>query len=189
MADDLYRYFISIRPPRALLPAIAAARRRVQPGGPVPDARAHVTVAGIAFGPRRERAVLSLVEAALAGHRLNACPVTLSRIVCHPGIDGIAKLVAGGDRDGLVDLREGVVRRLLDLWPDMPVNATFRPHLTLGYAPAGEGQWPVDPIHWTANEIELIESHHGHGIHRRIGRWPLLPPAQFGFDFGVSAAA
>lgn len=183
MADDLYRYFISIRPPRFTRAAIAAARDRVRPRNPVPNARAHVTLAGILFGPKRERAVRSLVEAALTQHELCACPVTLSRVECNAGADGIAMLVSGTNRDGLVDLREGLVRRLLKQWPDMPVNTSFRPHLTLGYAPSQDSSWKTEPIHWQAEEIELIESHHGYGEHRRVGRWRLLPAPQYELDF------
>ncbi len=189
MADGQYRYFIGLRPPRAMLPAIASARGEARPATPVVDARAHITLAGIFFGERRERAILSVVEAALAGHALRACPVVLGRVesLGSGGGGGIAMLVADGDRGGLIDLRAGLVRLLLRQWPDMPVGGRSRPHLTLGYGPAVEGQWKVAPIHWLAGEIELIESWHGHTVHRTLGRWPLLPPPQYGFDFASAA--
>jgi hypothetical protein len=38
-----------------------------------------------------------------------------------------------------------------------------------------------------AEEILLIESWHGHGVHRVLGRWPLLPPPQYGFSFASAA--
>lgn len=187
MVDGQYRYFIGLRPPRDVFPAIAAARAEARPATPVVDARAHVTLASIFFGERRERAILSLVEAALSNHALHACPVTLGRIESLGDGQGIAMLVADGERDGLLDLRAGLVRLLLQQWPDMPVAGGARPHLTLGYAPAVEGRWKVAPIHWLAEEIELIESWHGRTVHRTLGRWPLLPPPQYGLDFASAA--
>jgi 2'-5' RNA ligase len=51
--------------------------------------------------------------------------------------------------------------------------ANFTPHMTLSYRGKLVDRHSIEPITWTANEVVLINSHQGEGVHEVMGRWPL----------------
>ena len=59
----------------------------------------------------------------------------------------------------------------------------LRPHVTLGRDPCIV-DLRLPPREWVPDELLLIESEVGKGIHHVIARWPLLPPRQGAFAFG-----
>lgn len=76
-----------------------------------------------------------------------------------------------GARRLQANLRTHLIRRDVAL-----PRYSFRPHITLAYRPDGVGTEIIDTISWLADEVLLIESVHGKGLHIEHGRWRLAPP-------------
>jgi hypothetical protein len=53
----------------------------------------------------------------------------------------------------------------------------FHPHLTIGHDPCAFEPFLILQ-EWIPDELLLIESEVGNGVHNILGRWPLLPPRQ-----------
>jgi 2'-5' RNA ligase len=53
------------------------------------------------------------------------------------------------------------------------VRSNFKPHLTLLYADTFVAGEAIAPLQWRVEELLLIDSHVGEGVHEVRGRWPL----------------
>jgi 2'-5' RNA ligase len=58
----------------------------------------------------------------------------------------------------------------------LPAGRSFNPHMTLLYDHRLVAEQVIDhPLHWTATEFALIDSHVGHSHYECLGTWPLHP--------------
>jgi 2'-5' RNA ligase len=177
-----YRYFLAFRPDtrqRAWLGTLADAagqsRRRIKAHN------SHLTLCVIAELSHRDRFIASRVDSALGGRRFTSCPFWLGRL--RGGRNGAAVYAMGWQREIQAFYRELVAclaeRGILPLHR----KSGLHPHVTLGYDPCA-----LDPLElpreWIPEELLLIESEIGNGVHNVLARWPLLPPRQGFLPFG-----
>jgi RNA 2',3'-cyclic 3'-phosphodiesterase len=47
-------------------------------------------------------------------------------------------------------------------------------HMTLAYGDHKIAEQRIEPIHWAAQDLVLIDCLTGKGIHRHLDRWPLV---------------
>jgi 2'-5' RNA ligase len=176
-----YRYFFAFRPnlvQRCRLEAIAAAagqsRRRIK------AEYFHLTLFVIAELSHRDDFIAARAGQALAGRSLSSCPFWLGRL--RGGPSGAAIHAMGGQRE--IQSFYRTLRAYLAERGIAPLHrkSGLHPHLTLGYDPCLLDAAKL-PIEWIPDELLLIESEVGRGVHNVLARWPLLPPSQGSFPF------
>jgi 2'-5' RNA ligase len=171
-----YRYFFAFRPnlvQRCSLEAIATAagqaRRRIK------AEYFHLTLFVIAEPSHRDRFIVSRMRAVLDGCALWSCPFWLGRV--RGGENGAVMHAMGPQRE-IQDFYRMLLACLAkrDISP-LHRNSGLRPHVTLGYDPCDlkPFEWPME---WIPDELLLIESEVGNGVHNVLARWPLLAPRQ-----------
>lgn len=69
--------------------------------------------------------------------------------------------------DALMNFHSGLAKIL-----ERP-KGSFDPHVTTLYDPKNVDEHPIEPVSWIANELVLVRSLVGQGIHEHIARWPL----------------
>jgi 2'-5' RNA ligase len=74
---------------------------------------------------------------------------------------------------GLLTLQRALARSVLPPAVQRDAERSFSPHVTLFYGGPTGSTVPIDPISWTAEELVLIHSVHGKGVHNDLARWPL----------------
>lgn len=184
---DFYRYFLGFRPSPDLSVWLDRLRDEArQVARIVRSGHFHLTLFVIAEPPVRDRFLAARVRAALAGHGLCACPFSLGLV---RGGDGGAAVHAVGRQDALQDFYR-LLRYRLALRGMHPLHrqSGLRPHVTLGYDPCAFEPFTA-PREWIPDELLLIESEVGAGIHNLLARWPLLPPRQGVLPFDVTSDA
>jgi 2'-5' RNA ligase len=179
---DFYRYFFAFRPDpilRCWLASLADAAG--QSAKRVKAEYFHLTLCVVAELIHRDRFIVSRADLALAGRALRSCPFWLGQL--RGGSNGAA--VHAMDRQYEI---QDFYRMLLACLAEQNMLPLHRkwglsPHVTLGYDPCALG--PLNLPHaWIPDELLLIESEVGPGIHNVLARWPLLPPRQGAFAFG-----
>ncbi len=182
MSQPDYRYFLGFRPDfelRCWLDQLAdeAGQRHRR----IKKEHFHLTLCVISELNHRDRFIASRTASALAGHPLVSCPFWLSRLRGGPG--GAAVCTRGRQRE-LQDFYTMLVGCLAerDILP-LHRKRGLQPHATLGYDPCAI-EMLLPAREWIPNELLLIESEVGRGIHNVLTRWPLLPPRQGSFVFG-----
>jgi 2'-5' RNA ligase len=177
-----YRYFLAFRPDarqRAWLDSLADAAGQSEKR--IKADNLHLTLCVIAELSHRDRFIASRVDSALNGHRLASSPFWLGRL--RGGRHGAAIYAMGRQRE-IQDFYRQLVACLAerDILP-FHRKSGLHPHVTLGY-----DRCPFDPLamprEWIPDELLLIESEIGKGVHNVLARWPLLPPRQGAFAFG-----
>jgi RNA 2',3'-cyclic 3'-phosphodiesterase len=175
--------FLAFFPPQMCRAAIAAQRDRIGDfSSIVTDPRLHMTLCAIHEGGPPDPEMFERVDRAIQGLDLSACWIGLRRLVSNPVA---ATLFTAGRQRDLRKMRKILVDALIA--HDVPVlrPGAFRPHVTLGYGPAWEGQALIEPICWLAQEIVLVDSHVGKTLHRHIARWTLGAPVQGELDLAA----
>jgi 2'-5' RNA ligase len=171
-----YRYFFAFRPnliQRCWLESIATAAgqsaRRIQ------AEYFHLTLFVIAELAHRDDFVTSRATSALARQALFSCPFWLGRL--RGGRNG-ARLEAVG-RQGEIQAFYRMLVALVAARGLVPLHrkSGLNPHVTLGYDPCTVVPMQL-PFEWIPDELLLIESEVGKGIHNVLARWPLLAPRQ-----------
>ena len=186
MWQPAYRYFLGFRPDPALSAWLASL---YAPAGQfnrvVRLEHLHLTLCVIAELAQRDRFIAPRVDAALSGRMLASCLIRLSWI--RGGAAGAALFTVGrqGEIQQLYRLLVACLaeRRLFPLHR----RSGLRPHVTLGYDICRFETFRL-PREWVPDELLLIESEVGKGIHNVIGRWPLLPPPQGALPFDPALA-
>ncbi|HEX4738306.1 MAG TPA: hypothetical protein VH331_12165 [Allosphingosinicella sp.] len=176
MRQPFYRYFLAFRPNRAqcrLLGSLAGIAG--QNGKRVEEDYLHLTLCVIAELARRNEFMAARVASALADHPLTSCPFWLGPL--RGGENGAAVHAMKRQREIQAFYRKLVA--LLAARDILPLHrkSGLRPHVTLGYDPCVLEPL-VLPFEWTPDELLLIESEVGRGVHNVLARWPLLPPRQ-----------
>lgn len=176
-----FRYFLGFRPDPPLRASLATLQPRAgQREHRVAPPRLHLTLCTIAETTTFDAALVARTAAALAGGLPEAPPIRLGRV--HARTKG-AEVVTRGSRREVCAFYDAVAARLRPHGIDpLHRKAGLRPHVTLGYdacdfAPFDMAAW------WLPDELLLIESHVGRGIHAVLLRLPLAPPAQASFAF------
>ncbi len=176
MRTHFYRYFLASRPGLALRAELAALREAAgQVESLVAAELLHLTWCVLAEPDERDRFIAPRVGAALSGLLLASGPLWLGRV--RGGPNGAA-VYARGRKPGIMALYRQIAAALTarDLSP-LHRKSGFHPHVTLGHDPCA-----FDPFlilrEWIPDELLLIESEVGNGVHTILGRWPLLPPRQ-----------
>lgn len=67
--------------------------------------------------------------------------------------------------------RDGLLREV----PDLKLDERFVPHVTLAYGRSVLPEMAVTPVHWTVEELALLESRSGQRDYRRLAGWRLRP--------------
>jgi 2'-5' RNA ligase len=178
---DFYRYFFAFRPDPLLRCWLAAlAESAGQSTKRIKAEYFHLTLCVIAESVQRDRFIASYATSALADRALFSCPFWLGRL--HGGARGSAMRVMPRQHE-----IQNFYRTLLtylgerDIFP-LHRKSGLRPHVTLGYDSCVLDP-RVLPREWIPEELLLIESEVGRGIHHVIARWSLLPPRQGSFVF------
>jgi 2'-5' RNA ligase len=87
---------------------------------------------------------------------------------------GAPYVLCGGEGlDALRRFRLELGIALKNAFPLMDVKRDFTPHMTLAYKGRLGLKHAIDPMHWPAHELVLINSHQGKTVHEVLGRWPL----------------
>jgi 2'-5' RNA ligase len=149
-------------------------------GSPVADDKLHTTLGIVAEVDEPVREIPAWAQKALGDYLFEGFPFALRRLIAQ---DGVAMLLPGSAQHGIRGLQASLFRRLLDYGVEIRDPKKYRPHMTVGYNPERQERRLIRPIGWFANQIVLIESWVGKGVHRTAGSWNLLLPAQYSFDF------
>lgn len=75
---------------------------------------------------------------------------------------------------GLRRLQRAVAEAMVDAGLGAQIRRSFRPHVSLLYGDKPLAPEAIEPIRWTVEELLLVESLSGAGVHRVLGRWPLV---------------
>jgi 2'-5' RNA ligase len=178
---DFYRYFLAFRPNLALrcwLESLADAAGQYEKR--IEAHLFHLTLCVIAEVEHRDRFILSRVQSTLAGRSIVSCAFWLGRL--RGGPNGAAVHAMGRQRE-----IQDFYRILLACLAERAILPLHRksglhPHVTLGYDPCAIDPFNL-PFQWVPDELLLIESEAGNGVHNVLMRWPLLPPRQGVFAF------
>jgi 2'-5' RNA ligase len=173
---ERYRYFLGFRPDPVLGRWLdALCRTADQFEKRIRADHFHLTLCVIGEPEVRDHFILPRVETALAGNALASAPFWLGRV--RGGREGAA-VWSRGRKAELLTLYRDLVACLaaLDIYP-LHRKSGLNPHVTLGHDPCAFD--PFLTLHeWIPDELLLIESEVGNGLHNVLGRWPLLAPRQ-----------
>ncbi|MDP3325513.1 MAG: 2'-5' RNA ligase family protein [Hydrogenophaga sp.] len=179
-----HNLFFALMPPVAVAEQVMALAGRLRgvlglTGRLIDRDRLHVSLLGVApdVSP-------PIVEAArVLAARVNSAPfdVVFDRVLSFDrGMDRSQPLVlCHSDHRSLHGLH--LLQQMLGLEMKragcpVPAGRSFNPHMTLLYDHRLVAEQIIDaPLHWTATEFALIESHVGHSHYECLGTWPLRP--------------
>jgi hypothetical protein len=128
--------------------------------------------------------ILPRVDAALRDRPLFSGSLWLGRVL---GGAGGAAVYSRGPKPEILTLYKEIAASLAAREvPLLHRKAGLHPHLTIGHDPCAFETFLL--LHeWIPDELLLIESEVGNGVHNILGRWPLLPPRQGMFNFASVA--
>ena len=140
-----------------------------------------MTICVIAEFVQRDRFIASYAASALADRALFSCPFWLGRLQGRAHGAAIRTMA----RQHEIQYFYPTLLAYLGERDILPLHRKtgLRPHVTLGRDPCIV-DLRLPPREWVPDELLLIESEVGKGIHHVIARWPLLPPRQGAFAFG-----
>lgn len=182
---DFYRYFLAFRPDPILRCWFASlAEFAGQSAKRIKAEYFHLTLCVIAELAQRDLFIASRVESALAGRELWSCPFWLGRLQGGPEGAAVNAMVRQYE---IQDFYRMLVACLgeRDILP-LHRKSGLHPHVTLGRDPCSFDPLTL-PREWIPDELLLIESEVGLGVHNVLARWPLLRPRQSVFAFGDAA--
>jgi 2'-5' RNA ligase len=178
---DCYRYFFAFQPDLVLRCWLASLvdtagqhERRIRAD------LFHLTLCVVAELRHSDRFIVSRAHSALADQPLYSCPFWLGRL---RGGRGGAAVRAMGRQGEIQDFYRMLLACLAER-AILPLHrkSGLQPHVTLGHDPCAFDPFNL-PHQWIPDELLLIESEIGNGVHNVLARWPLLPPRQGAFAF------
>jgi hypothetical protein len=179
---DFYRYFFAFRPNRSQRRWLEyLVKYSGQHGRRVPPDHSHLTLCVIAEMLERDPFIVARAKAALDGYPLTSCPFWLGRLRGGPHGAAVHGLGRRGDIKGFYNILVALLAQR-DMLP-LHRKSGLHEHVTLGYDPCSCEPLVV-PCEWIPDELLLIESEVGRGVHNVLARWPLLPPSQGILPFG-----
>jgi RNA 2',3'-cyclic 3'-phosphodiesterase len=169
--------FFAILPPVSALPGIeqraqAMLLQHGLTGKPIRATRKHVTL--ISLGAHDEAVPEGLVDAASAAASVLVMPsfeVVFDKALTFPGSG--AFVLRSDDAAAPINsfrktLGEALAQAGLRTW------LSNTAHMTLAYDDHQIAEHRIEPIRFAAEAFVLIHSLVGQGVHRHLGRWPLL---------------
>lgn len=179
---DLYRYFLAFRPDPVLRYWIASLREAAgQHQRRIRDVHLHLTLCVLLESLERDRFIAPRIDAALTGAGLSSLLLHFGWV--RGGDGGAALYTIGRKADYHAFCRTLFAHlRARDIVPELE---KAQPHVTLGHDRCRFESFRF-LCEWMPGEIVLIESEHGNGVHNELGRWPLRPPPQGSFPFGLA---
>ena len=139
--------------------------------GRVKPSRFHVTLCGIGTLRSLPARFDEAIERRMHGISAASIAMRFDRI---SDFGGNAVVLRGGPVEPVKILRRLIMKRLASSRRFASQSDVFEPHLTVWYSLLNFPERPIEPVCWTATEIVLVHSFHGHRILRR---WPLTGPA------------
>jgi 2'-5' RNA ligase len=181
MPPDFYRYFLASRPDLILRAELVGLRVATgQFKSQVAADLLHLTWCVVAETLERDRFILPRVDAALASRPLASGLLRLGRV--RGGVGGAAVYSRGRKPEILSLYREIAACVTARGLPPQHRKSGFHPHLTIGHDRCAFEPFLI--LHeWIPDELLLIESEVGNGVHNILGRWSLLPPLQAELPF------
>lgn len=182
MDEAKYRYFIMSYVPAVIVDALLQqCAGLIGVRSPVPGDRTHITLAWFGNFRTRLHDIASHVKAVFDAGTPSTSSLRLGRLVATEHAAQIETIESQAEVRGL---QQDLVGRLTDAGMVLP-NKGFKPHVTFGYDPDATGRWRLDPVDWLVEDICLVESLRGEGIHNVLGRWRLSDGTcgrQYSFD-------
>jgi 2'-5' RNA ligase len=166
-------------PQRRWLESLAEAagqnRKRIKPD------YFHLTLCVIAEPDHRDCFIAERVDLVLPEHPMSSCSFWLGR-VCGDRSGAVVKAMP---RQRAIQAFYRKLVLLLARRDILPLHrkSGLKPHVTLGYDACTFDPFDL-PCEWIPDELLLIESEVGEGVHSVLARWPLLNPPQGILDFG-----
>ncbi len=176
----LHRLFYALRPAPGAVQAIVEARRQFCErhglgGRPVAAGRLHVTLHWLADHAEFPRGLCDAAAEAASSLQAESFDVCFDHVGSIGTLDSPGPLVLTGG-EGLAALRR-FQRVLGDAMQAAGlgdyVRSRFKPHVSLLYPGTFVAREAIDPLEWRVEELLLIDSHVGEGVHEVCGRWPL----------------
>lgn len=182
MNEDKYGYFIMSYVPSAIVDTLLRqCAELIGVRSPVPGDRSHITLAWLGNFRSRLHDIATHVKAVFDAGTPPVSSVRLGRLVANGHAAQIETIESQTEVRGL---QQDLVGRLTGAGMILP-NKGFHPHITYGYRPDAKGRWRLDPVDWLVEDICLVESLQGKGIHNILGRWRLSDGThgrQYSFD-------
>lgn len=139
--------------------------------GRVKPPRFHVTLCGIGTFQSLPARFEEKIDCRMSG--ICGAPISLQfdRI---SGFNGNSIVLRGGPAGPVNILRRLIMTRLASFMHFVAQPKRIEPHLTVWYSDLDFPERRIQAIGWTAAEVLLVHSFHGHHI---LGSWPLTGPA------------
>jgi len=138
----------------------------------VDPSRLHLTLYGIGWRQGLPPGFADEIDRHMNGICGAPIPIWFDRMSRFGG-DSI--VLRGGPYGPINILRQLMIQRLAPLWwIARKQGKSIQPHMTAFHSKLSFPDLAIEPICWTATEIVLVHSFHGHSILRR---WPLTGPA------------
>jgi 2'-5' RNA ligase len=177
----LDRLFFALFPPADMAARVSALGLELQQrhgvkGKPIATGRLHVTLHHIGdFAGLRPDFVDAARQAAAS---VTTAPFELvfDRVTSFDGRPNQLPLVLRGDAGlaSLMAFQQQLANALKKTVLGRTVKGAFTPHVTLTYGDRPVADEAIEPVTWTAQEFVLVHSLIGQGVHRPLGRWPLV---------------
>lgn len=172
-----HRYFLGFQPDPATLGHVRNVSDVLGLGcAAVGEERLHLTLFVVAEMRQRNTDIARKIDAVLRPIPLTAPRIKLGK--ASSGAQG-AYLESIGRRFEIAHF----YRQLITLLAPLGIESLHRknglnPHITLAYQCNLPEARIVHPFEWVPQQLLLIESCVGLGVHNIMARWPLLPPRQ-----------
>ena len=172
-----YRYFLGFQPDPATLRHVRNVSDVLRLGcAAVGEERLHLTLFVVAEMRQRSTDIARKIDAALRSISLTAPRIKLGK--ASSGAHG-AYVKSIGRRSEIVHFYRQLIMLLAPLGIEpLHRKSGLNPHITLAYQRNLPEARIVHPFEWVPQELLLIESCVGLGVHKIMARWPLLPPRQ-----------
>jgi RNA 2',3'-cyclic 3'-phosphodiesterase len=185
---QVHRPFFAIRPSaEAGSMAVDAMQQQMDKrrlrGHAVPPEYLHVTLHWLGdHDDSVPRELLRCAKAAGGGVDMAPFGVGFDRIgsLGDASVGGLA-LTGGPELATLRQFQRALAAEMKAAGIGSRVRTSFNPHVSLLYSHEHVTPEPIAPIRWTVNELVLVDSLVGRGVHVVLGSWP-LQSRQTGFS-------
>lgn len=185
-SPSFYRYFLGFQPDATTLRHVRNISDVLALGSAtVAEARLHLTLFVLAEIREPSTDIAERIDAVLWPATLTAALIKLGKATS--GANG-AYVKSIGRRSEIQHLYQQLTMLLAPVGIDpLHRKSGLNPHITLSYQRDLPVAHIMHPFEWVPQELLLIESCVGIGVHNVIARWPLLPPKQGEFDLVLEA--
>ena len=159
------KLYAMLKPPRALVPRILAARSVHGLDESYPHIRLHCTLLDLGDADSWSASAIDELRRGLGGIQVDPFPIAFDQIRGRT-------LLGRAGMPGAAELHRALRRQAALPGIALP-DYTFNPHISLAYkGPEPAGSHRIDPIDWLVERFHLVRSVPGRG-HAELGTWPL----------------